>query len=167
MLHLPDLLLHAVLRQQPSQPPVENPAALGPRHHPLDHPFLLHSDGGVVEVCESCCPSGRSGSVSALFSWWMVGSRRDIAFTMSFILNLISTVPSGSSTPPLGNKIHHFPLHCTLASESRLAGSARRLNSTVRVSTQMTPTGMPPSLARPLTTVCAHGSMISCNKKMG
>lgn len=37
-------------------------------------------------------------------------------------------------------------LRLTLASESRLAGSAGTATSTVRVSTAITPTGMPPSL---------------------
>lgn len=49
----------------------------------------------------------------------------------------------------------------TLASESRLAGSAGNVTSTVRVSTAITPTGIPPSLARPVTTVCAQGFIIS------
>nr|CAD7427554.1 unnamed protein product [Timema monikensis] len=40
----------------------------------------------------------------------------------------------------------------TFASESRLAGSAGKVNSTVRVSTAITPTGIPPSRARPTTT---------------
>jgi hypothetical protein len=44
-------------------------------------------------------------------------------------------VPSGHGSRPL-----------TLASESKLAGSAGTATSTVRVSTAITPTGMPPSL---------------------
>ena len=38
------------------------------------------------------------------------------------------------------------PRPLTLASESRLAGSAGTTNSTVRVSAAITPTGIPPSL---------------------
>lgn len=41
------------------------------------------------------------------------------------------------------NRAHAQP---TLASESRFAGSAGMLSSTVRVSTATTPTGIPPSL---------------------
>lgn len=54
-----------------------------------------------------------------------------------------------------------FGIKHTFASESRLAGSAGRLSSTVRVSTAITPTGIPPKRARPHTTVCAHGNKIS------
>jgi len=51
----------------------------------------------------------------------------------------------------------------TLASESELAGSAGMASSTVLVSTETTPIGTPPSLARPTTTVCAQGERISWN----
>jgi hypothetical protein len=60
----------------------------------------------------------------------------------------------------------YFFRKITLASESMLAGSAGMLSSTVLVSTAMTPTGMPPSLARPQTTVCAHGCRISWNESL-
>lgn len=49
----------------------------------------------------------------------------------------------------------------TLDSESKLAGSAGKVTSTVLVSTAITPTGIPPSLALPQTTVCAQGCIIS------
>ena len=49
----------------------------------------------------------------------------------------------------LKHKILTCPACCTvLASESKLAGSAGKVNSTVRVSTAITPTGIPPR--RPL-----------------
>ena len=53
----------------------------------------------------------------------------------------------------------------TLASESILAGSAGTVDSTVRVSTQITPSGIPPNRARPHTTDWAHGDMI-CTKQV-
>lgn len=54
----------------------------------------------------------------------------------------------------------------TLASESKLAGSAGKLSSTVRVSTAMTPTGIPPRRALPQTTVWAHDDIISSNEPL-
>lgn len=44
----------------------------------------------------------------------------------------------------------------TFVSESKFAGSAGMINSTVRVSTAITPTGIPPNRARPVITVCAQ-----------
>lgn len=51
----------------------------------------------------------------------------------------VTTGPAPVTAAPL-------PSPLTLASESRLAGSAGTTTSTVRVSTAITPTGMPPSL---------------------
>ena len=62
----------------------------------------------------------------------------------------------------LGVKVSGVGWDLTLVSESRLAGSAGIVASMVRVSTAITPTGMPPKRARPHTTDCAHGAMI-CN----
>ncbi|KAH9419583.1 hypothetical protein DERP_009640 [Dermatophagoides pteronyssinus] len=44
------------------------------------------------------------------------------------------------------------------------AGSAGIINSTARVSTAITPTGIPPSRARPVTTVNAQPDIISCQE---
>lgn len=67
-------------------------------------------------------------------------------------------VPQGQHSPeserpqdPLLSLSHlkqqpQLPGPLTLASESRLAGSAGTTTSTVRVSTAITPTGIPPSL---------------------
>ena len=52
-------------------------------------------------------------------------------------------------------------VYLTLASESMLAGSAGSFNSTVRVSTAITPIGIPPKRALPVTTVLAQAAMIS------
>ena len=49
----------------------------------------------------------------------------------------------------------------TVLSESGLAGSAGWVHSTERVSTVMTPQGIPPSLVRPHTTVIAQLSRLS------
>jgi hypothetical protein len=52
---------------------------------------------------------------------------------------------------------HTCPACCsTCCCDSGLAGSAGTTASTVRVSTTMTPSGMPCSRARPVTTVLAH-----------
>ena len=52
----------------------------------------------------------------------------------------------------------------TVLSELGLAGSAGMVHSTERVSTAMTPQGIPPSLARPHTTVMAQLSSVSMNE---
>jgi hypothetical protein len=55
---------------------------------------------------------------------------------------------------------HHLPGNLTwgmtLSEESGMPGSAAMLSITVLVSTAMTPTGTPPSRARPVTTVRAQ-----------
>uniref|UniRef100_A0A8W7PP50 Uncharacterized protein n=1 Tax=Anopheles coluzzii TaxID=1518534 RepID=A0A8W7PP50_ANOCL len=147
-LRLQDLLDEVFLQQQPPHAPVDPGARVAPRHDFTDAALLQHSLGRIVQVGKVYRHRMKPRQLARIISG---SSSRPKSLIACAVLN----DESGNHTWPACWNV--------FASESRLAGSAGMVTSTVRVSTAITPTGMPPSLARPVTTVWAHGSIISAN----
>uniref|UniRef100_A0A182V822 Uncharacterized protein n=1 Tax=Anopheles merus TaxID=30066 RepID=A0A182V822_ANOME len=147
-LRLQDLLDEVFLQQQSPHAPVDPGARVAPRHDFTDAALLQHSLGRIVQVGKVYRHRMKPRQLARIISG---SSSRPKSLIACAVLN----DESGNHTWPACWNV--------FASESRLAGSAGMVTSTVRVSTAITPTGMPPSLARPVTTVWAHGSIISAN----